>query len=73
MENEIYKTIIIDNIETFYNISNFGNVKNIKTNKIIKPEASKILNFDTSHLCACCNNKIKTAYGFIFKYKMQIS
>lgn len=37
---EIFKPIFINGIETQYEISNKGNVRNFKTNKILQPEVS---------------------------------
>lgn len=32
-------------------------------------EIERELGFDNCHICECCNDKRKTAYGFIWKYK----
>lgn len=37
----MWKTIIVDNVKTNYSISENGEVKNIKTNKILKPKKKK--------------------------------
>ncbi len=45
-----------------------------KSNNFIKEfkngvEASKLLNLPQSNINSCCNNKVKTCGGFIFKFK----
>lgn len=35
-------------------------------------EAERITGFDCGHISACCNNKRKSAYGYLWKYKKEI-
>lgn len=84
-KNEIKSDNRVDNLEwcsPSYNV-NYGtrNEKQFKKieqlnkgGKIVKEwnsikEASDSLNIDASHIVKCCKGKIKTAYGFVWRYK----
>ena len=49
--------------EKFYEISNFGNIRNYKTKK------TKKYGYDNSLIHKCCKGQHKQAYGYHWKYK----
>ena len=48
-----------------YGIKNHNLIQKFKSGK----EASRILSLHQTNINSCCNNKVKTCGGFIFKFK----
>ena len=63
--NEIWKDI--KDYEGLYQISSLGNVKSLRTNKILK-FGEKECKVDKTSIYKCCTGKQKTAKGFIWRY-----